>query len=243
MVIERPVPIVEQVNRIIRDRILEGVYSPGARLPSEQELSAEMGISRASLRMAMAPLVSEGLIVRKQGDGTYVNKRGWEVSTCLDRFWSFIHMIEAAGCTPRVDMLSVSTRQVTEDEADRLLIAYGSNVLVLERLFRSEYTPAIHSTNIIPAGLMVLPLAEGQVVTSLQDMLRDCANVGIEYSTSDIKAALPNEDVAASLSLPPNAPILFLLDVFYNAEQQPVALGYNYYNEKILGMRLVRRRT
>ncbi|HSV86743.1 MAG TPA: GntR family transcriptional regulator, partial [Levilinea sp.] len=102
MVIERPVPIVEQVNRIIRERIQDGIYPHGGRLPSETDLAAEFGISRATLRLAMTPLVSDGVLLRKQGNGTYVNKRGWEVTSTLDRFWSFVRLIQDTGHVPAV---------------------------------------------------------------------------------------------------------------------------------------------
>lgn len=75
MVIERPLTIVEQASQILRKRIREGVYAPGERLPSEDELAEEMGISRTTLRAAMSALVAEGLVVRRQGAGTYVNRR------------------------------------------------------------------------------------------------------------------------------------------------------------------------
>ena len=48
MSIERPQPITHQVNQIIRERIRLGEYPAGARMPSEGELAAELGISRTT---------------------------------------------------------------------------------------------------------------------------------------------------------------------------------------------------
>jgi DNA-binding GntR family transcriptional regulator len=242
MVIERPVPIVEQVNRIIRDRIQEGMYPPGGRLPSETDLAIEFGISRATLRLAIAPLVSDGVLLRKQGDGTYVNKRGWEVTFKLDRFWSFVRLIQETGHEPEVRMLRTAYRLVTEEEGILLEIPLTSQVLVIERLFFSESCPVIYSTNVVPAALFDELTSDFETISSIYDFLHQHAGQEIYYSTTDISAQIPNEEIAAALQLPPCASILKFTDVFYNRHEQPVALGANFYNEKILGMRLVRQR-
>jgi DNA-binding GntR family transcriptional regulator len=242
MVIERPVPIVEQVNRIIRDRIHGGIYPPGGRLPSETDLAAEFGISRATLRLAIAPLVSDGVLLRKQGDGTYVNKRGWEVTSKLDRFWSFVKLIQDTGHEPEVRMRRVAYRNVTAWEAEMLEIPLESQVLVIERLFLSEENPVIYSTNIVPAVLMADKPLSDEVVISINDFLSTHAGQEIYYSTADIAAEVPEEEIFEALELPEGMPILRFSDVFYNRDEQPVAIGLNYYNEKILGMRLVRQR-
>jgi GntR family transcriptional regulator len=243
MVIERPVPIVEQVNRIIRDRIQDGLYPPGGRLPSETELAAEFGISRATLRLAIAPLVSDGVLLRKQGDGTYVNKRGWEVTAKLDRFWSFVRLIQETGHEPDVRMLRVAYRAVTEDEALLLEIPLENQVLVIERVFLSENCPVIYSTNVVPAVLFDEAPSSSETIVSIYDFLHAHTGQEIYYSTTDISAQIPDEPIAAALELPPCTPILKFTDVFYSRHEQPVALGENLYNEKILGMRLVRQRS
>ncbi len=73
MHIERRLPITSQVNAILLERIRTQEYAPGSRLPSESELAGELGVSRASVRSALGRMAGEGLLIRKQGDGTYVN--------------------------------------------------------------------------------------------------------------------------------------------------------------------------
>lgn len=59
----------------LEQRILEGSWKVGARLPAERELSVQLGVSRASLREAIQKLVSKGLLTSRQGGGTYVTDR------------------------------------------------------------------------------------------------------------------------------------------------------------------------
>lgn len=59
----------------LEQRILEGSWKVGARLPAERELAVQLGVSRASLREAIQKLVSKGLLSSRQGGGTYVTDR------------------------------------------------------------------------------------------------------------------------------------------------------------------------
>ncbi|MDY6796134.1 MAG: FadR/GntR family transcriptional regulator [Actinomycetota bacterium] len=62
----------EQVLKQIQARIFDGTYKAGDRLPSERELSLEMGVNRNTLREALKKLEHMGLVITRQGDGTRV---------------------------------------------------------------------------------------------------------------------------------------------------------------------------
>jgi len=65
-------PLYRQVADVLRDRIEKGLFRPGERIPTEYELCDRFGVSRISIRQALAELVHEGLLHRRQGSGTYV---------------------------------------------------------------------------------------------------------------------------------------------------------------------------
>ncbi|ANF84449.1 GntR family transcriptional regulator [Pseudomonas antarctica] len=64
--------LVDQALEQLRRRITEGRWAIGERLPTEPELSAELGISRNTVREAMRVLAFSGLIEIRQGDGSYL---------------------------------------------------------------------------------------------------------------------------------------------------------------------------
>ena len=68
----RVVPLYYQVEHVIRQRIITGEYPPGSQIPSENELSHEMGVSRVTVREALRELVRENMLVKVQGKGTFV---------------------------------------------------------------------------------------------------------------------------------------------------------------------------
>jgi GntR family transcriptional regulator len=66
------VPLYLQVERSLRQRIDTGEWRPGGRLPTEGELGTTYGVSRVTVRQALARLVDRGVVVREQGRGTFV---------------------------------------------------------------------------------------------------------------------------------------------------------------------------
>lgn len=65
--------VTEDAIDKIRERIVTGSWGPGARLPRESELAAELGLSRNSLREAVRALSQLRVLEVRQGDGTYVS--------------------------------------------------------------------------------------------------------------------------------------------------------------------------
>ena len=69
------VNIAEQVFEQLRDQILHGVWKEGEKLPSEQELTETLGVSRSSIRQAIRTLSDYGLVETRNGTGTYVKRQ------------------------------------------------------------------------------------------------------------------------------------------------------------------------
>jgi GntR family transcriptional repressor for pyruvate dehydrogenase complex len=70
----KKISITNQVFDQIKNNIISGEWSPGNRIPSETELSKSFGVSRVSIRTAVQKLNVLGLLVTKQGDGTFVSE-------------------------------------------------------------------------------------------------------------------------------------------------------------------------
>jgi ABC-type glycerol-3-phosphate transport system substrate-binding protein len=70
---QSPLPIYHQLKEIIKAKIERGEFEPGSRIPTEYELCNRYGISRTPVRQALTELVNEGLLLRLQGRGTFIN--------------------------------------------------------------------------------------------------------------------------------------------------------------------------
>ena len=117
MAIKKTETFVEQVVEVIKERIDAGVYAPGQRIPSENELSAELQVSRATTRSAYIKLSTEGIIKRIHGDGTYVRERIPDLISAQGGVWDFNKLIEHQGYQSsmkglRINLIFPSVRQI-----------------------------------------------------------------------------------------------------------------------------------
>ena len=69
---DSPTPVRAQLRTILTEEIQEGIYKSNQRIPSERDLAEAYGVSRASVREAIAELISEGTLFRAGGRGTFV---------------------------------------------------------------------------------------------------------------------------------------------------------------------------
>jgi len=115
--------VFRQLADLLRDRIVSGELAPGDPLPSELRLAQEYGLSRTSVRQAIAILRAEGLIVVERPRGT------------------FVRAAEATETVPLRKGDTVRARMPTEAERRSLHLAEGVPVLVVRAADGSE---AVH---------------------------------------------------------------------------------------------------
>ena len=72
---DSPVPRYAQLADLLRQRVARGVWPLGHKLPSLDELVAEFGVARVTVRQAVDLLAREGLLSPQQGRGTFVTGR------------------------------------------------------------------------------------------------------------------------------------------------------------------------
>jgi DNA-binding GntR family transcriptional regulator len=238
MLVTRSKPISEQVNVILRRRIGNAVYAPGQRLPSESELANEFGVSRATIRTVLAKLAVEGLILRKQGDGTYVNKRIEEVNTHLGGLWDFAHLIVRSGFKVTIRSLEIRTVKASKEDALALALDVGEELLWMRRLFLADEKPVILANNLVPLSFLATSIDEVDGQLQIHKILRRYFHQEIAFVTTEIYSSFA-DDEADILGLTGRTPLLRLATRFYSKENQPIIIGDNYLNDQILKPRLV----
>ncbi|HUZ62433.1 MAG TPA: GntR family transcriptional regulator [Steroidobacteraceae bacterium] len=69
-----PIPLYIQVATLLRNRIADGHFRPGQKMPTLDALEQEFGVARVTVRQAVEMLEKEGLVSRQQGRGTFVSQ-------------------------------------------------------------------------------------------------------------------------------------------------------------------------
>jgi len=231
--------IAEQVEELLRGRIRDGMYAPGSRMPSESELSDELGVSRATVRTVLAKLAVNGLILRKQGDGTYVNLRVRELGAHLGNLWEFVRIIETNGYRPTIKSLAIEKKAATEKEATTLAIEPGDELLSMTRLFYADEQPVILANNVLPISFLREPVDQIDGHLNIREILGQYCHQNIAFAITDIRSVLVEAEVQNMLEKKSGETVLSLQVAFYSKQNVPLALGLNYFDDEVLRLSLV----
>lgn len=100
------IPVAQLIYETLKKEIERGEYAPGARLPSESELSRAYGVQRDTARRALKKLVDDGLITKRPGKGSFVAD-GDCVTITIDRAHLndpiIAHLLSSGGSLRRSD--------------------------------------------------------------------------------------------------------------------------------------------
>ncbi|MCX4695089.1 GntR family transcriptional regulator [Streptomyces sp. NBC_01408] len=121
-----------EIADALRTAVLSGELPVGARLPSESDLAARWSASRGTVRQAVATLAAEGLIGSRQGARRIVLRQ--ERRHSFGELNSFAQWAEGIGHTADSRFLSRTRRPATAEEAGRLALAPGTEILAVLRL-------------------------------------------------------------------------------------------------------------
>jgi GntR family transcriptional regulator len=231
--------VANQVDEILLERIRDGTYPSASRMPSESELSEELGVSRATVRTVLARLAVNGLIIRKQGDGTYVNARVREVSAHSGNLWDLVQLIESNGFKPSIQSLAIEKRPATEKEAIVLAVEPGDDLLFMRRLFLADGKPVILANNVTPFSLLREPMQKIDGTLHIRDILHLYCRQKIGFAITDIRSAVIEQETYDLLGGQAGRTMLELQVAFYAKDNLPLALGVNYFDDSILKLSLV----
>ncbi|MDO6585189.1 GntR family transcriptional regulator [Salipiger sp. 1_MG-2023] len=215
----KPVPLYEMVDSTLRRRLLDRSYPPGTMIPSEMKLAAELGVSQGTVRRALNGLVDEGLLLRRQGLGTFVPEI--DDRKALFLFFNLVghdgtHEMAAA------QLVSNQIAEATPLETERLSLSPGAWVRRLLRVRLLRGAPTIVERIVVSdAALPGLgedaPLpphlfrhyenAYGQTVTTAEERLR---------------AAAASAEDAALLQIAPGAPLLEIERIAFGVTGAPI---------------------
>ena len=143
-------PLFRAVRRSLLRAIEAGSVAPGHALPSETELAGLFGVSVGTVRKAVDDLVTEHILVRRQGCGTFV------ATHTSDRFlFQFFHVERSDGLreAPQVELVSFERTRLDDDAAAALSMKPGEPALQIENRLLLQGRAVVHDRLVLPAAL------------------------------------------------------------------------------------------
>src|SRR5262249_17870757 len=144
--------------------------APEEPLPAERDLAEEFAVSRITVRKALDGLVSEGLLKRRHGAGTFVAGR---VEKNFSMLTSFSEDMISRGRVPHIEWLRRAAGAVTPEESLTLSLSPGTRVYRFHRIRYADKTPMALEYATVPAS--ALPNVDA-VENSLYEALERAGN-------------------------------------------------------------------
>lgn len=228
--------LVDQVREELTELISSGAYPVGERLPNEQEMSEKFRVSRATVREAYRALIDAGYLSRRHGTGTFVNRLPQRHA--LDLNLSYTAMIQAAGFTPSIKVISQRVEAADDEDRVRLRLDPGDEIVVVERVRLADDRPVVYSVDRIP--LQIVPEnIRGNLGPSLFDMLED-ASRGARAGRARLLPVLAGEPESGFLNVKVGSPLLYFDEVDFDREGTPVMASFEWHTSDVFEMWLNR---
>ncbi len=244
----RQLSLADQVLDILVERILDGVYPPGSKLPPENQLRDEFNVSRSTIRTAVSRLEDRKLVHRQRGVGTYISRQS-NISNPLNEFIEFPQLIKDNGYEPGYQELSSEIITGDEDILEKLQLEPDSRVLRLRKIFTANGDPIIYVINHIPVWVFEDVLTEQEVLRPgiterFIEFFEQTCNQSISHFISSVKAEIFDNVDAPDILINdgPNTPVLVINETGYNGNDKPILSSCEFHPGDWMTFRMMRRR-
>jgi GntR family transcriptional regulator len=216
-----PVPFYFQLAELLETEIASGRWEPGARLPSEPDLCGQYGLSRTTVRQALARLEQRGLIERFKGRGSFV-RRGEPGLWLLQASEGFFQdEVDRLGRTVTSTILRAEMTALPAWACRALQRPLRSRGATLERLRAVDGLVALYVVNHLVGPAAEAALAITNPNESLYRRLGERAGVIPYGGRRSLEAVAAEPFVAKHLELKPGAPVAFIESVAWDETQEP----------------------
>lgn len=205
-------------------RLIDVELSVGDQLPSESKLVSEYGVSRMTVRLALGALANEGLIVRKQGRGTFVAEPKRDVTRSGHRLTRPVGIGDAVAITT----VSFDTMAPTPIVARYLGIGLTDLTHKVRHLHFLDHAPVCYRVTYLPAALLPEMTESVADEAAMWAALRES---GADQESADewAEALCADQFRADLLETTPGAPLLLIQRVCYDHADRPIALERSFY--------------
>jgi GntR family transcriptional regulator len=213
------VPFYFQLKQLIRDEIGDGRWEAGARIPSEHELCEHFGVSRTTVRQALAELESEGLLYKEKGRGTFVAEPR-SSSWFLQSSHGFHDEATRAGRRVTSRVLRREVEPLPQWAAQALGRSAGSPGITLERVRAVDGELVMYVVSHLLEELAEVVFATELEHGSLYGALHE---QGLEVAGGRrvVEATTARDELARLLDVEPGAPVLLVQAVSWDAGLRP----------------------
>jgi GntR family transcriptional regulator len=215
-----PKPAWVQIEEQLADRIESGEVAAGERLPPERELADALGVSRMTVRQALASLAARGMVERGVGRGTFVSEAD-KVTHDLSRLSGFTEQVERLGLKAEARVIEARECPAPEVIAEALQVDPGACLLRIERIRLGGGRPLTFEDSWLPAARFP-GLLERDLSGSVYALMRDGFGLGPVSAVERLEPVAARSHEAEALGVGEGSPLMLVERIAYAADGTPV---------------------
>ena len=233
-------PMFVSVYDQLYDDLINGLYKAGEQLLPESNLAEKYGVSRNTLRQALAILAEDGLIYTVQGKGNFVSPNYENFASGFEKLENPICSYGKQQCDEiKIDYYYSTSAKIVQEKIN---VSPSDVMLISNNYYFSEGRNISYSFVEIPVKF-ISPLG---IDLNIEKEVHDLINIRIfemaSTSNARIKLTFTEEVISEYLNVGINTPVIFIEEILYNSVGQAIAL-YKYYllpNE--YNLRIIRKK-
>ncbi len=238
----RAKPLRLQVRDRVFDLLAKRSLRPGDRIPTEPDLIALLGVSRATLREGLQLLEQEGVIVTRHGIGRFLVAAPETLVTDLSRLRGVSELLQEHRIRAGVRLLEVSRREADEVVARALKLAPGTPVIHLERVWTQRAGPVIYSVDILPEALLGSTWRRRDFQGSLLELIEARSGRVLGHAQSEVRAVTLPPPLARRVGVSPATAWLRMDQVNFDTTGQPMIYSQDHHRGDWITFHAVRLR-
>jgi GntR family transcriptional regulator len=213
---------------------------PGFRLPSEPDLAADLGVSRATLREAMRTFETQGLIRRRQGAGTFVVGQPPVIEGGLEILESMLTLARRTNLDVGPGPATVERIQADSECAAALEIPVGTRLVRVARTMRADSRPVAYLVDTLPEDVLHPEELTSKFSGSVLDYLLQRGDP-LTISRTDITASNATAEVAKMLEIQRGDVLLQFTAKLITASSKVVDYSHSYFVPGYFKFHIVRK--
>jgi DNA-binding GntR family transcriptional regulator len=238
--------LVDIAEEALRTWLATGRHRAGERLPPEQELSGQLGISRGTLRTALQRLEESGEIVRRQGSGTYVGRStGTSLDEGLERLISYSELARQRGVKLELGELDLESRRLGPELGELFGLEADAEASTVTRVLLMDGRPGAWMRDVVDPEIELPAAARTRQALERGEMVLDVLlgqGVPVAYTRAHITARLltKRDRVGRALDVDETVAALEIDHVTSTAEGAPVMHSTDIFLPRSIDLHVMR---
>ena len=219
-----------------------GEFTPGSRIPSENDMAQRLNVSRMTWRKAVDLLQREGILASRHGSGTYLLEQQPRITYDLSQLQSMSHMIDAAGLRESGSSVILTWDRGPEDVQQFFEAAPEDRYLIIHRVrYTDDCGPISSSVSYLPEKYSA-GITPEHPPQSIFDFMEQEHSISISRAMTELFIPQPKDPLLHRLQLQPGQEAFGLRQKHYSSRGLPILYSLDYLRGDLFRFTIMRTR-